>query len=253
MENRITESQLVLPSLYLMSLNNGKITMSELIKLLMRLIKPTGDDAKILTNRSDTYFSQKVRNLKSHDTFQRKGFATYEDGVFYLTPEGYEYVKSHEEDMKYLFYSDFDYNDVLSNLENISKMKRRGVMLYREYVSEGESSFVMTKAVKRSQKLRKAALDYFTHDGIIKCDCCGFEFSGFYGNTYGTPCIEIHHLKPIFQYGGVSMSQAIDEALKNLLPVCPNCHRVIHKNHITASMIPKFKEELLLRNSTFPK
>lgn len=33
----------------------------------------------------------------------------------------------------------------------------------------------------------------------------------------------------------------IDEALKNLLPVSPNSHRVIHKNRITASEIDIFK------------
>lgn len=56
--------------------------------------------------------------------------------------------------------------------------------------------------------------------------------------------IEIHHLKPIFQYSNADITQAIEEAIKNLLPVCPNCHRVIHKNSITAEMIPDFKKEM---------
>ncbi|WP_262499106.1 HNH endonuclease [Xylanibacter brevis] len=81
----------------------------------------------------------------------------------------------------------------------------------------------------------------------MSCNCCGFEFKSFYGEVYGTSCIEIHHLKPIFQYSGKSNSQTIDEALKNLLPVCPNCHRVIHKNHITAEAIPMFKQQIMLR------
>ena len=63
----------------------------------------------------------------------------------------------------------------------------------------------------------------------------------YYGDTYGKPCIEIHHLKPIFQYEGKSETKTIEDALNNLLPVCPNCHRVIHKNNITLSMLPDFK------------
>ena len=57
-------------------------------------------------------------------------------------------------------------------------------------------------------------------------------------------CIEIHHLKPIFQYSNTDITQAIEEAIKNLLPVCPNCHRAIHKNGITAERIPDFKREI---------
>lgn len=246
MDNRITESQLILPSLYLMYLNKGKITMTELVKHLTRLIKPTGLDAEILANRADTHFSQKVRNLKSHNNLQKKGFAKYENGVFSITQTGYEYIRSHEEDLKYLFSSDFDYKDILNNLGRISKLRNPNVVLYKEFISEGESALVTTKIAKRSQKLRNAALEHFSHNGIIRCDCCGFEFSDFYGEKYGKPCIEIHHMKPIFQYGGASINQTIDEALSNLLPVCPNCHRVIHRNHISASMIPDFKQSIIL-------
>ena len=65
---------------------------------------------------------------------------------------------------------------------------------------------------------------------IISCDCCSFEFKSFYGEKYGAPCIEIHHMKPIFQYAGVSITQTIDDALANLLPVCPNCIRKMENN-----------------------
>lgn len=76
--SRITESELVLPSLYLMTLNpHGCISTSELIELLTQILKPKGIDAQILNNRNDTYFSQKVRNLKSHDTLTKYGYAQY--------------------------------------------------------------------------------------------------------------------------------------------------------------------------------
>ena len=66
-EHRITESDLVGPVLvYLATQPNGFATTSDLISHLVDLFKPSGEDAEILLNRSDTKFSQKVRNLISH-------------------------------------------------------------------------------------------------------------------------------------------------------------------------------------------
>lgn len=45
---------------------NGTLTTTELIELLEQRLKPTGKDSEIAIGRSDTYFSQKVRNLVSH-------------------------------------------------------------------------------------------------------------------------------------------------------------------------------------------
>ena len=53
MEKRITETELILPSLYLMTLNGGKITTTELIQKLRYIMKPTGEDLKILAGRKD--------------------------------------------------------------------------------------------------------------------------------------------------------------------------------------------------------
>jgi hypothetical protein len=63
---RITENELVLPSLFLMKINNGHITTEELMPQLRNIMKPSGEDLEILKDRADDKFSQKVRNLKSH-------------------------------------------------------------------------------------------------------------------------------------------------------------------------------------------
>ena len=60
-------------------------------------------------------------------------------------------------------------------------------------------------------------------------------------------CIEIHHVKPIFMYEGNTFEKVVDDALQNLLPVCPNCHRVIHKNHIGSENIGSFLNEMRMR------
>ena len=45
---------------------SGRMTTTELILALEQKMMPTGHDAEIAHGRSDTYFSQKVRNLVSH-------------------------------------------------------------------------------------------------------------------------------------------------------------------------------------------
>ena len=88
------------------------------------------------------------------------------------------------------------------------------------------------------------AIEHFTQNGRIVCKCCGFDFS-FYAPKYICNCVEIHHIKPLFQYEDVDESKTIDEALKNLLPVCPNCHRVIHRCNIDAQGLSGFRSFLM--------
>ena len=82
------------------------------------------------------------------------------------------------------------------------------------------------------------------HNGKVYCDCCNFEFGNFYGNQFGTSCIEIHHIKPLFMYEDEDMIRTIEQCLPNLIPVCPNCHRVIHRNHIGADNMQLFKQTI---------
>lgn len=76
---------------------SGAITTTDLIAKLTTIMKPTGEDLDILKDRNDTKFSQKVRNLKSHNTMI--GLATYtpppskgESGTFTITSKGKSYL-----------------------------------------------------------------------------------------------------------------------------------------------------------------
>lgn len=66
----------------LLRTHGGTLTTSELIRRLSSRLPLTGKDAVIATNRSDTYFSQKVRNLVSHRSqstgLQARGLADYD-------------------------------------------------------------------------------------------------------------------------------------------------------------------------------
>lgn len=223
---------------------DGTIATSELIKRLETMLNPQGLDAEILNGRKDTYFSQKVRNLKSHNTLTRYGYAKYNNGEFTITEEGRQLVEANKYNLHYILSSGFGYDDIKNTFGRIYNSRSSRIIPYDELISEGATVQTKADVRVRSAKLRRVAIDHFTKNGIISCDCCGFEFKAYYGDEYGKPCIEIHHLKPIFQYPSMSTSQTIDLALKNLLPVCPNCHRVIHKNNITADAIPQFRKSI---------
>lgn len=64
-----TESEIVKHALIVIEENPG-ITTSVLISKLRIKMKPDGTDLVINSSRSDDKFSQKVRNIKSHNTIQ---------------------------------------------------------------------------------------------------------------------------------------------------------------------------------------
>lgn len=234
-ETRITETELILPSLYLMDENGGTITTSELIGKLRNIMKPDGEDLAILAGRGDDKFSQKVRNLKAHDTFERFGYAKHEGKGkgFIITDEGQKYLEQNREILTYLLTNDFTYSDIATAFQQIESMKNQvNINIFDEniMIQEGIKHTRETNVYKRSKKLRDYAIEYFTVDGKISCSCCRFNFSDFYGTEIGSDFIEIHHVKPVFQYEDKDLDTTMKDAVKNLIPVCSNCHRMIHKS-----------------------
>jgi hypothetical protein len=55
------------------------------------------------------------------------------------------------------------------------------------------------------------------------CSICGMTFEGLYG-AEAAGFIHVHHLDPL---GTVGQAHVVDPAT-DLIPVCPNCHGVIH-------------------------
>lgn len=262
MKDRITELDLILPSLFIMDKNNGKITVSELTKELRQLMQPTGEDLEILKGRRDDKFSQKVRNLKSHNTFERLKYAKFSNNkkrnnIIEITEEGRIHLENNRSIFRYLLTNDFDYNDIKHSLDNIEKHQQEYSDIKIEdfdeniLITEGVRKYVSQNSniYNRSIKLRDYAIRYFMKKGSLKCSCCSFNFYDFYGEI-GRNFIEIHHIKPIFKYENEDITKTLEKAIKNLAPLCSNCHRMIHKNKRTPLSInelnkninPNFKE-----------
>lgn len=89
--------------------------------------------------------------------------------------------------------------------------------------TEGERKHV-TKEIEviyRNPALRQQCLDKYGY----QCQCCGMDFAEMYGESLGGNFIEVHHLKLIstFEKDGVP-----ENFLENLVPLCSNCHSMIH-------------------------
>ena len=235
---RISEPELVVPALRIIAINPG-ITTSNLIKKLVDDLRPTGEDLEILNDRKDTKFSQKVRNLRSHKTLDQRGpgYTRYErtgrNGHYWITPEGKAYLKANREPIDYLVEHDFGYLDVVDGLKETTKATEadREMIVYPEdlQISEGARRRVSATVYERSRRLRDAAIQHYSRECSIKCEVCGFDFAEQYGEL-GEGYIEMHHKRPLFQYGDQATSEFIKQAIKNLAPLCSNCHRIIHRS-----------------------
>ena len=87
--------------------------------------------------------------------------------------------------------------------------------------TEGTSKTIIVNAYERNAKAKKACIEYYGND--YKCQICGFKFADKYGAKFRHK-IHVHHIKPISEIG---KEYKIDPK-KDLIPVCPNCHMILH-------------------------
>ncbi|MDD4855688.1 MAG: HNH endonuclease [Sulfuricurvum sp.] len=248
---RILEEDLHLPALYLINLKSGEITTTELSNLLRDILNPKDEDLDILDGRNDDKFSQIVRNLTATErSFVRNGYIERETGrnkPLFITEKGKNFLNKNYEFVKYLFSNDFNFKDMIDSFKSINSpqysTKQISFIDENIIITEGRNKVVETKAYQRSSKLRNLAIEYYTLNGRIKCKACCFDFEEFYGD-YGKGFIEIHHQKPVFMFDESELEKTIENALENVIPICPNCHRMIHKTRAVPLTFDEIKEHV---------
>jgi len=230
-----SEADLVVPALEEIREHPAGTTTSELLAALRRTLRPTGDDLFLLEGRSDDRFSQKVRNLKSHDTLERRGHATFTNGKYFVTHAGLNLINAGKGVMRSLAQQGF------------SQRQRQRVQdrnFDAVVIEEGQHENVSTRVSRRSALLRKAAVKHFTDStGSIPCKACGFRAELIYGPDR-KGLIEIHHLQPLFLSGGASRGISIRVALRDVAPLCPNCHRIVHSKPGTVMSLTELRRRI---------
>ena len=79
---------------------------------------------------------------------------------------------------------------------------------------------VLINRYERDPRKRRDCLNHFGH----KCQICNFSFKETYGEI-GEDFCHVHHIEPLSEVGG---EHDIDPT-KDLIPVCANCHSIIHR------------------------
>lgn len=100
---------------------------------------------------------------------------------------------------------------------------------------EGATKSVRVNVYERNNKARLECIRYYGWD----CCVCGFNFKGAYGQM-GMEFIHVHHLKPLSEVGETYQVDPV----KDLGPVCPNCHAMIH-NRKQPYSLEEVKQQLV--------
>lgn len=87
--------------------------------------------------------------------------------------------------------------------------------------TEGTSHNISVTSYERNDKARMACLSHFGYT----CQICGINFEEKYGNV-GKDFIHVHHKNFISTMGG---QEHEINPLTDLIPVCPNCHAMLHR------------------------
>ena len=106
-----------------------------------------------------------------------------------------------------------------------------------ENLYEGAKKQVYVNSYERNRDARDRCVKYYG----TTCVICGFDFEKMYGEV-GRNVIHVHHLKPLYEIGE---TYSVDP-MKDLRPVCPNCHVIIHKNNPAYSID---EVEVMIKNA----
>jgi 5-methylcytosine-specific restriction protein A len=85
---------------------------------------------------------------------------------------------------------------------------------------EGGGQQILVTRYERSPINRAACIEIHGSN----CKVCGFDFGQVYGEI-GKGYIVVHHIQPV---SGIAPGTIVDPA-KDLAPVCPNCHSMLHR------------------------
>ena len=92
------------------------------------------------------------------------------------------------------------------------------ILLPEKYI-EGASKIISINTYERNKQARDICIKHYG----TKCVICNFNFEEKYG-IIGMGIIHVHHLVPL---SDIKMGYELDP-IKDLRPVCPNCHTIIH-------------------------
>ena len=128
------------------------------------------------------------------------------------------------------------YEATFININTIESDVQDDLESYVEEVApslEGRKVKIYTTKYERNPQNRKQAIKIHG----TKCMVCGFDFYATYGDI-GRDFIEVHHTKPLYSLDDeINVNPETD-----LVCVCSNCHRMIHRKRNFIISIDKLRK-----------
>jgi 5-methylcytosine-specific restriction protein A len=139
-------------------------------------------------------------NMLSLDYLTQNGLKAAPQGPVKISETLTAYIESHMND----FYSDNTFPE-----SDIPTDSYEGALVSTHVNRYERSSISRHKCIE--------------HCGC-KCYICGFDFEKIYGEI-GKGFIHVHHIVPVSEV----IKENIVDYKKDLIPVCPNCHAMLHR------------------------
>ena len=109
---------------------------------------------------------------------------------------------------------------------------------------EGKVTEYYVTKYERNPKNRKEAIRIHGY----KCMVCGFDFEEAYGEL-GKGFIEVHHVKPLHDLN----EEVVVNPETDLVCVCANCHRMMHKNKAVVLTVDELKNQMRMTSDEAAK
>jgi 5-methylcytosine-specific restriction enzyme A len=147
-------------------------------------------------------------------------------GIFrdYSITEATDIMEQLDSDFDLVIQSLIRFNNQLDNNQSLEEVIEDDLDSEKaeddSYYKDGAVKQYYGKRYERRPENRKKAIE---HHGL-SCVVCGFNFEKVYGER-GKDFIEVHHVNPLRNIG----EQIVIDPKEDLVPVCSNCHRMIHR------------------------
>ena len=112
-----------------------------------------------------------------------------------------------------------------------------------EDIYEGAKKTIVVNSYERKREARNECIA--AHGYKYECCVCGMDFEKMYGEI-GRGFIHVHHIVPISTIG---KEYKIDPK-KDLVPVCPNCHAMLHKGKDGEVLTVDELKEIIKKNKS---
>lgn len=225
MSKRVEESDLLIPALRIVR-DNPNCNTTFIYNQLVNQVALSDGDLEILAGRTDTKFSQVVRNLTgSHYEVNEFGKCTIRSETrpytFKINQHGFNVINKYEVEDLYSVIDDIsDLDEILEETE------------YDE-ISDIDEANNRIPTVKENGKRKRYKTDYkLSKTALIKCNfiCEYASIHGLNHQTFdckhGKQYLEGHHLIPMKAQKDFGMKNL--DRIENIVGLCPLCHARVH-------------------------